>query len=87
MQGELSTAGDFWGASLLIHYKYTRAACNDNLPAVEQNWNVPQPPHVISLGSNTVLFVLLHHLHLFKRPDKANTPDAMFTLQLFTGAY
>ena len=56
--------------------------CNDDLVCSEAETDVPQPPMVISLGSNPVLFVLLHHLYLFKRPDKANTPDVMFTLQL-----
>lgn len=51
--------------------------CNDDLVCSEAETDVPQPPMVISLGSNPVLFVLLHHLYLFKRPDKANTPDVM----------
>lgn len=34
------------------------------------------------ISSNPVLFVLLSHLYLLKRPNKANTPDALFMLQL-----
>ncbi|PKU39509.1 hypothetical protein llap_10187 [Limosa lapponica baueri] len=34
------------------------------------------------ISPDLVVFVLLSHLYLFKRPDKANTCDALFTLRL-----
>jgi len=37
---------------------------------------------IAPISPDLVLFVLLSHLYLFKRPDKANTCDALFILRL-----
>lgn len=36
----------------------------------------------VLISPDPVLFVLLSHLYLFKRPDKTNTCDALFILWL-----